>query len=376
MTRLRVEASRSYDIVIEKGALDKLGEYIVQTMASRSAVVVTDSNVAPLYLDRVMGQLKKSRIEAVSFIIPAGEKSKNPEELFSLLEFMAENHITRSDMVIALGGGVVGDLAGFAAAVFLRGVHLVQIPTTLLAAVDSSVGGKTAVDLRAGKNLAGAFYQPELVICDYETFDTLDIKTFRDGCAEVIKYAVLSGGELADILGECADSAGHPGSQLQDTPDAAPKDIKTILMGKPDVLEGILAMCVKIKRDIVHEDEFDRGQRQLLNLGHTIGHAVEMASDFKITHGSAVSIGLKMISDACLERGICSSECHSRITGLLTGFGLPLTNDFEAKLLYDIMLSDKKRGGEYITLVLPHEFGCCELRKVSLEELKGFVGLI
>jgi 3-dehydroquinate synthase len=218
-----------------------------------------------------------------------GEKSKNSVTYINLLNFLAENHITRTDALLALGGGVVGDLTGFAAATFLRGIKFIQCPTTLLAMVDSSVGGKTAIDLECGKNLAGAFYQPSVVICDITTLDTLSEKIFYDGCAEVIKYGVIASEELFEI---CRD-------------------------GFKDNIEEIIYRCVSIKRDIVMEDEFDTGMRQLLNFGHTIGHGIEACSKYYITHGTAVAIGMVLITKAAVKMNMCNEEVLVRLEKLI-----------------------------------------------------------
>ena len=202
MTTVQVKASRAYEVKIGRGLLETLGHEAAGLVKGRSAAIVSDSNVAPLYLDRVKTSLEKAGFRTCAFVFPAGESSKNGETYLNLLEFLAENQITRSDTLVALGGGVVGDLTGFAAATFLRGVDFIQLPTTLLAAVDASVGGKTAIDLKNGKNLAGAFYQPRLVLCDLDTLDTLPDDIFADGCAEVIKYGMIGDESLLDLLGQ------------------------------------------------------------------------------------------------------------------------------------------------------------------------------
>ena len=252
MKRIRVHASREYDVLIENGLFASLGALAKDVLKGKKVCIVSDTNVAPLYLDAAVKSLEESGFCAESFVFPAGEDSKNGRTYLSLLNFLAEIKLTRADALIALGGGVVGDLTGFAAATFLRGIDLIQIPTTLLSCVDSSVGGKTAIDLPAGKNLAGAFYQPKLVICDPEMLKTLPGSIFSDGCAEVIKYGLIDSASLMEKLANI-----HARKNL----------------------EEVICECVDMKRDIVESDEFDTGRRQLLNLGHTFAHSIEALSN-------------------------------------------------------------------------------------------------
>ena len=346
MRKIKVNASRSYDIIIEKDALSRVGEYCLEALgASCRACILTDDNVAPLYLEQVKKKLQESGFDTLEFIIENGESSKNTQNLVGLVEFMAENRLTRKDVLIALGGGVVGDLGGFAASVYLRGIRFVQIPTTLLAAVDSSVGGKTAVDLNAGKNLMGAFYQPSLVICDYKTLDTLPADIFADGCAEVIKYGIIGDKPLFERLKN----------------------------GVKPQIEDIIASCVGMKASIVEQDEFDNGKRQLLNLGHTVGHAIEACSEFKISHGSAVAIGTVIVSKAACKLGYCSPEDVKAITDLLVSVGLPTECPYSAEELYAVATADKKRSGDSISVVLPYGIGDCRLVKIPVSELCGLI---
>ena len=270
MKTVEVRASGAYTVKIGSGLLDALGREL-SALASGSVLVVTDSNVAPHYLQRACASLRQAGFAVCSVEIPAGESSKNLENFGLLLRVLAQKRLTRTDTVVALGGGVTGDLAGFAAASYLRGVRLVQVPTTLLAMVDSSVGGKTAVDLPEGKNLVGAFHQPALVLCDTDTLDTLPEAVFREGCAEVIKTAILFDRPLFRQLAQ---------------------------QGTGFDREDVIARCVAHKRDIVAEDEFENGSRRLLNLGHTVGHAVEKCSGYTVSHGAAVAIGTAVMARA------------------------------------------------------------------------------
>lgn len=346
MKKITVNASEKYEIIIEKGLVDRAGEYCRQALSGlRRVLILTDDNVAPIYLDRVKSSFLAVGINTEEHIIPHGEHSKNTESLVDLVEYMAELRLTRTDALVALGGGVVGDLGGFAAAVYLRGIPFVQMPTTLLAAVDSSVGGKTAVDLRGGKNLMGAFYQPSLVLCDCSTLDTLSPEVFADGCAEVIKYGVINDREFFDSLraGICEN------------------------------IEEVIAACVANKAKIVEDDEFDRGQRQLLNFGHTVGHAIEGCSNFEISHGQGVAIGMVIAMRAAVAEGICTESELSELTALLRKLGLPTECAFSSEELTAYALNDKKRAGDSISLVLPYGIGDCRLKKIKVSELCGFI---
>ncbi len=342
---VRVNVSKSYDVMIDRGVLDRAGEYIRRVNSGSVACLVTDDTVNALYAETVERSLSGAGYRVEKFVIPHGEESKNPENYLKLVRFMADNGLSGSDTAVALGGGVVGDLAGFAAATYRRGIGFVQLPTTLLAAVDSSVGGKTAVDLPEGKNLLGAFYQPELVLCDCETFKTLPHEIFHDGCAEVIKYGMIRDAELLKTL-ENTESAGG---------------------------EAVIRRCVEIKRDVVELDERDKGPRKILNFGHTVGHAVELLSRFEITHGSAVAIGMAVITRACARRGICSEKCLGELLALLKAYSLPARCDMNAPELAAAMLADKKRSGSEIDLIVPLEIGSCEVRRAHVSELEGII---
>ena len=347
MTTITVKLSRSYDVLIAPGILDELGKRVKQTLPkAKTAAIITDDNVAKLYLAQCLNSLQSAGIETCSFSVPAGEASKNGELYIVLLNSLAEERITRTDVIIALGGGVVGDLVGFTAATYLRGIPFVQIPTTLLAMVDSSVGGKTAIDLPAGKNLVGAFYQPALVLCDTDTLATLPDETFRDGCAEVIKYGMIGS---KDLLNEI------------------PK------YQEPGRLDAIIAKCIAMKRDIVQNDEFDTGERMLLNLGHTEGHAIEHLSNYELSHGFAVAIGMAIITRAAVRKGICPPECLDVLNKLLSLFDLPSSTDFTADKIYAAAMHDKKRAGDKITIIVPRKLGMSELLQISADSLLDWI---
>ncbi len=339
---------REYDILIEDGLLDQAGERVRAVLPRASkAAVVTDSNVSPLYGDRVMRSLSAAGFGAKLFVVPAGEESKNPVQLAELWEAFLNFGLTRTDAVIALGGGVVGDLAGFAAATVLRGVDYVQIPTTLLAQVDSSVGGKVAVDLRAGKNLAGAFWQPRLVLIDPEVLHTLEDGTFSDGMAEVVKYGCIQDGAFFDFL------------------EARPR--RGALM---DEIEHILYTCCNIKRKVVVEDERDTGARMILNFGHTLGHAYELAGEYtRWTHGQAVAAGMCLAAKLGVRMGITPPNIPQRIENLCAALGLPTAISCGAGDYAAAIGRDKKGAGADISVVLLADIGRAVTRKMPKREL-------
>ena len=339
----------THDIYIKSGLLPEIGRKMRASMGkARTVAVVTDDNVKALYLRPVMESLKQEGFCPLAFSVPAGEASKSADVYFSLLNWLAENQLTRTDAIVALGGGVVGDLAGFAAATYLRGIPFAQVPTTLLAMVDSSVGGKVAIDLPAGKNLAGAFYQPSIVLCDPDVLATLQPDVFSDGCAEVIKYGMIRHDTLLEKL--------------------------TSVSAQQDLAE-IITVCIGIKRDIVQEDVFDVGERQLLNFGHTIGHAIEKLSRFEVSHGRAVAIGMSVITRAAVRKNLCPPECQTALERSLKLFDLPNRSDFTPKALYEAALNDKKRSGGNITEVVPRAIGECVLRKMPVGELLEWIEL-
>ena len=345
MKTVNVNASSKYEILIDGGILQEAGKHIKEKLGGVRLCIITDDTVNELYAGTLEKSLDKENLRYIKFVIPHGESSKSAENLIAILEFLAENRITRSDAIVALGGGVVGDISGFCAGVYLRGIKFVQIPTTLLSAVDSSVGGKTAINLKAGKNLAGVFHQPSLVICDPKTLDTLPCETFCDGCAEVIKYGIINDAELFEIL----------------------KD------GIRNNLEEIIARCVKNKADIVEKDEFDLGVRQLLNLGHTTGHAVEICSKFDISHGQAVAIGMCIATKIAVSMNLCPASDLDEVIALIKKEGLPTNSPFSATELASVASTDKKREGAKINFILPYGIGNCKALKIEAKELESFI---
>jgi len=346
MNTVTVAASRTYEVIIGSNLLRNAAAHLLKVHSPCAAVIVSDSNVWPLYGESLRQNLEQAGYQVFHYVFPAGEASKTAETFLSIVNFLAENHITRSDVILALGGGVTGDMAGFAAATYLRGIDYIQIPTTLLSMVDSSVGGKTAVDLPAGKNLLGAFHQPRLVLCDTDTLQSLPEDIFRDGCAEVIKYGILYDGKLFDHL-------LHSGIYFD--------------------REYVITCCVELKRDVVAQDEFDTGERQKLNLGHTVGHSVEALSNFEISHGKAVAIGMAIISRCAYSHGLCSEELRKVVSDVLKKFNLPCCTDFSAQQLFINALSDKKRSGKNVNLIVPETIGNCRIYPVPVSELQSFI---
>lgn len=332
MIRISVPVSTPYDVVIGAGLLPQTAALLPEGFRARSALLVSDSNVAPLYADRAAKALGGLRVARQ--VVPAGERSKSIESYVNLLNALARENLTRTDAVFALGGGVVGDLSGFAAATYLRGLPFVQLPTSLLAMVDSSVGGKTAVDLPTGKNLVGAFHQPCLVVCDLSLLDTLPERELRCGAAEALKTAILFDPELFEHFRQ---------------------------RGLGFDRERVVAACVGHKRDVVCADERDNGRRQLLNLGHTLGHAVEACSGFSVLHGEAVAIG------TCIMARLFARDADA-ICEAFAALGLPTDTDLPTEALALPMRSDKKRRGDALTLVVPHGVGDCTLETVPFED--------
>lgn len=342
---LTVNTSKRYTIRIERGALDQLGAYCASLFAlGKKAVVITDTHVAPLYLERVSTSLRNAGFDVTSCAFPAGEPSKRLSTIEGIYGHMAQAHITRSDFAVALGGGVTGDMAGFAAASYLRGIPFVQVPTTLLSQVDSSVGGKTGVDLPQGKNLVGAFWQPSFVLIDPDTLNTLSPHFFADGMGEVIKYGCIKSRALFDLLIETEDITS--------------------------IMEDVIYRCVDIKRDVVERDEFDTGERALLNFGHTFGHALEKLHQYQgLSHGAAVGIGMVMMARLGEKAGFTAPGTADKIAAALEKYHLPVHSDLPLSQIVEATASDKKSTGSSINLVLLKDIGESFVHKVARSDL-------
>lgn len=321
----------------------EIGTSVDKIQTGGKVCVITDRNVAKLYLKDCVMSLEEAGFRVYELIVEGGETSKSGEVYLSILEFLAENEFSRTDGIVALGGGVVGDLAGFAAATYMRGIKVYQVPTTLLAAVDSSVGGKTAINLKAGKNLAGAFHLPALVLQDSSLLKTLPEDVFLDGMAEVIKYGVIWDDNLFELLKD---------------PDYVRKNI-----------DDLIDRCVRTKEYFVEEDLMDTGTRQILNFGHTIGHAVELVSDFEISHGKAVAIGMVQRGRVAASMGICSWDTADQIEKMVKMYGFDTEIPFDKDQLIRVMKNDKKRKGNYVDIVVPERIGKCRLERISADEL-------
>lgn len=328
MRRLTINLNGGYDVLISRGILADCGFEIRKVCCGTKALIVCGDNVNALYANTVRDSLISSGFEVRTFAYGSGERFKNTETFLKLLDFMSEFYMCRTDCVIALGGGVTGDIAGFAASCYMRGIDFIQIPTTLLSMVDSSVGGKTAVNLSRGKNLVGSFYQPKLVLIDPNALSTLPREILIDGYAEIAKCAVLCKPHLFSI------------------PDES--------------IEKIIYESLDAKRIYIENDERDRGKRAFLNLGHTIAHAIEKQSDFSISHGKAVAIGLAAVT-----------HYDSTVCGYLYAHGLPTELPYEVEELCKLMISDKKRFGNDFTLVLFKALGDCTLTQVNENELQS-----
>ena len=321
----------SYPIYIENGILSKCGTYLPQVFQGRRIMIVSDDNVFPLYGETVLSSLKD--YECHTLVLPHGEPTKSFQSLPRIYSALLEAKLSRSDLVIALGGGVIGDLAGFAAASYLRGISLVQIPTSLLAQVDSSVGGKVAVDLPQGKNLVGAFFQPKMVLIDPTVLDTLPPHFINDGMGEVIKYGCIKDASLFDTL--CSHSSFA--------------DLK-------DELPSIIARCVDIKRIVVEADQFDTGERMLLNFGHTLAHTIEQYYHYeRESHGEAVGIGMYQITKMAEEKGLTAKGCAEKIRKALDIYGLPSSCGLSVSELTEAIRLDKKNLNGNLNLILLHD---------------------
>lgn len=330
------------EIFIEPGLLGYAGEEILKTFSPSRIHIVTDSNVAPLYLEQLAQQFE---LPVSSTVIPAGEEHKRLSTVEGIYHDLLAVGFTRKDLIIALGGGVVGDITGFAAATLLRGVSLCQIPTTLLAQVDSSVGGKTGVDLAEGKNLVGAFYQPRLVLIDPEVLNTLSDTTFADGMAEVVKYGYIANPDILDMVSQ-PDYKAH--------------------------ISEVIYECVKIKRDVVAIDEHDTGLRMILNFGHTVGHAVEKLGNYtELTHGQAVAIGMVAALRLGALRG--DADLSAPLVALLHKIGLPTEMTHDREAIFGALLSDKKKFGSTVNFILVREPGRAEITPIEAEALHEYI---
>ena len=341
MKEIVVKVKDQYKVLVGSGLLKETGKLIADVDRKiQKLMIVSDSNVAPLYMAQLRGSLEAAGFEVFDFVFEAGEKSKTLNTVGDILGALAKVAFTRTDAIVALGGGVATDMAGFAASIFLRGIKVFQIPTSLLAQVDASVGGKTGVDLPEGKNLVGAFWQPNLVIADTALLASLDDVLFTEGMAEVIKYAFIWDEDFYKEL------------------------LNRVTKNSPE-LEEVVARCIQIKADVVSQDEHDNGLRQLLNFGHTIGHVIEARSNFTVSHGFAVAKGMERIS-----RG---SPVHDALVQMLKLYELPCDDPISADQIMAGIMNDKKKRGSNITAVIVNEIGKGELKPMPVEDFRKYL---
>jgi 3-dehydroquinate synthase len=359
LEKVTVEVETPYDVMIDHDLLKHAAAHLEDLIQVKKVLIVTDENVASYgYLGNLQEAIVGITSGVDTYVLPAGEAQKSAENYIALQGHLATLNYSRSDVIIALGGGVIGDLVGFTAATYLRGIDYIQMPTTLLSAIDSSVGGKTAIDLPQGKNLVGAFYQPRRVLCDLDTFQTLGETIFEDGCAELIKYGMILDGDLLN--------------QLMDREQ--PLNALSADLGE------IVKRCVEIKRDVVLEDEHDLGLRQMLNFGHTIGHAVEQASHYQVSHGRGVAIGMILTQIMAEKEGLTALFLTERFNQLLNQYHLlnqmHLVKAYDYEDLTAAMTNDKKRRGGEITEIFPDSFGKCRLETMPFDQYASYLAAI
>ena len=355
MRTVRVNAaSKSYDVIIGKDAIELLGSEAKKIAPGAVKVlVVSESNVAPLYLDKVKDELEGAGFEVADYVFGAGEQNKNINEIAGMWNKMAEAGFTRTDFVVGLGGGVTTDMAGFAASTFLRGIKVIQVPTSLLAMVDASVGGKTGIDIPMGKNQVGAFWQPSLVLEDISFLKTLPDEVFTEGMGEVTKHAFIMDLELFEKLYKAGG------------------DIRS----DEDLLEEIVCMNVADKASVVGEDETDNGRRQTLNFGHTVGHVIERDSGFTKPHGICVAKGMGIVIDACVRAGTLAPEDAEKMKALLKLYKLPVTDDITPEAIVEGAMNDKKKRGDTLSVILVNKIGKAEIKKMTAEEFLKFLSV-
>lgn len=334
---------RSYPIIIENGLLDRIGSEVKKIFKGKKIFILTDRNVNKHYGDKISRGLLDNNYDVKLLALEPGEQTKDFSTLPQVYDELLDFGITRSDLIIALGGGVIGDLAGFVASTYLRGIDFVQVPTSLLAQVDSSVGGKVAVDLKRGKNLVGSFYHPKVVFIDPKVLETLEERVFIDGMAEVIKYGCIKDKNLFDTLINIKD--------------------KNELINN---IEEIIHRCCSIKKEVVEKDEKDTGERMLLNFGHTLGHAIEQYYNYsKYTHGEAVAIGMYQISKISEESGLTSVGTTDLIKEILVKYNLPYDMDVKMEDIIDAIKLDKKNLGNVLNVIILKEIGQSEIYKTD-----------
>lgn len=348
MSVIKVKKPQKYNITVESGAMLRCGEIIKNAVRGNKCLIVTDTNVEPFYLSTVANSLKKSGFSVYSYIFQAGGENKNIRTVEDIIAAMCGAELTRNDFAVALGGGVCSDLTGFAASVYMRGIDYITVPTTLLAQIDASVGGKTGCDTVYGKNVIGSFHAPVAVVTDPDCLKTLPRRFFCDGLAEAVKYGVIASKPLFDRLS---------------TENAT------------NFTEQLITECITIKRDITESDFYEKGNRILLNLGHTIGHAIEKYYNYKdVTHGEAVGIGMVAVALAAERHGECEKGTAAKITDCLHNCELPATTGISLEKLCENVTHDKKRHGDSLHLVIPQNIGSCTVKIIPIHKLYDYFG--
>ncbi|NLD19722.1 MAG: 3-dehydroquinate synthase [Clostridiales bacterium] len=354
MINIPINASRRYNVVMEKGTLKGAGFFLEEAFGSadKKLCIITDETVDALYGKKthtLIPSLEVAGYKVFKYSFKGGELDKTMETVHAILEFLASKGFTRNDALVALGGGIVGDVAGFAAATYMRGIQYVQIPTTFLAIVDSSIGGKTGVNLSSGKNLAGAFWQPSLVLFDCNVLETLPYENKLDGIAEAIKAGVIAEPLILEAI-----------ASKQTLDDA-------------EFLMNLASLAIDVKKKIVEEDELESQNRQLLNFGHTIAHAIEKCSSYKISHGHAVATGMAVVAKSSYTLGWTTQACRDEILETIERFHFSLLCPFSPWELADAASKDKKIHNDLITLVIPTALGKCTLKTIPLSKLEQFI---
>lgn len=348
MDKITINGSTSYNVLIERNILDNVGNILREELGGNKALVVTDKHVAALYLGEVSDSLREASYDVTSLTLSPGEETKNIDNYVLLLNTLSENEFSTSDLIIALGGGTIGDLVGFAASTYKRGMKCVQIPTTLLSCVDSSIGGKSAINLVAGKNQVGTIRNPSIVFCDPNVISSLSKESLLEGYAEIVKYGILDGLEIVNLLREAIE-------------------LKDYSM--------VIAKAISIKKSYVEEDECDSNSRQFLNLGHLVGHAIEAASGYSLSHGKAVALGLVIESKCCALSGLCEMSSYLEISSIVHEFGFDDINQYGPKELLTYIHRDKRIRDDKIDIIVPSKIGNCILRKFPSSELEDFLRL-
>lgn len=340
MLTININTSPQYSIYTQNNLLCGCGELIRNHSNAKTFAIITDDIVDKLYSEKLIQTLNSNGCRTVKFVFPHGEEQKSEKTLFDIYEFLSANQITRTDCLIALGGGVTGDITGYAAATYLRGLDFIQIPTTLLSQIDSSVGGKTGINIASGKNLVGAFKQPICVVCDPSVLSTLNKRELSDGMAEVVKYGMIKSATLFEFIEK--------------------HSLEDLL----DIVSEIIPQCIEIKKQLVEADTFDRGERMLLNFGHTFGHSIEKISEFQITHGSGVAIGMCIVSE--FDK---SCSYIDRLKNCLKAYDLPTECEYPLSKLAKICLNDKKRDGDTLNLIICDEIGDSRIQATPIDNI-------